>query len=216
MEKFGGLRMGLFAPYEIKFSPWKAIVVLVIFISLPIISYQLGFIKASLNGFKEKSEKLDNSVSQLNAYVSLTEENMELRIKLTKTEQALFSAVFTASFTNGLMKCWEDRSAVREIIIQSLLRKNPIYPTSSKQIKYQKRILKNGDIVRYCGNLAPEDYDLNGYVFPHVLQKMPVGIFVRLSDKDESRAFVYNFKERNMYCKKIIGFIPQQNLLFLK
>lgn len=208
--------MGLFTSYEIKFSPWKAIIILVIFISLPIISYQLGLIKASFNHLTEKSEKLDNSVSQLNTFISLTEENMELRIKLTKTEQALFSAVFTASITNGLMKCWEDRSAVREIIIQLLLRKNPVYQVSSKQIKYQKRNLKNGDIIRYCVNLAPEDYDSNGYVFPHVLQKMPVGIFVRLSDKDESRAFVYNFKERNMYFKKITGVIPQQNLLFVK
>lgn len=200
--------MNLFAPCEIKFSPWRGIIILAIIISLPVISYHLGFLVASLDTLKAKIEKLDNSTA-------LLEENTELRIKLDKAEQALSSALLIAGFTNSLLKCWEDRNAAREIIIQALLRKNPAQQISLDKINYQKKNLANGDVVRYYGEkLFPGDFDKNGYVFPHILQKMPVGIFVYLPDKN--KAFIYNLKKQNMSRMEIIGVIPQQNLLLIR
>lgn len=118
-------------------------------------------------------------------------------------------------FKNSLAKVWEDRSAAREILIQEFFKKHPLRPVNTNRINFRKKDLANGDVVRYANiRLSLADFDGNGFVFPHILEKMSVGIYVRLPG--EERAFIYNFNKKMMYCKKIAGIISQQNLLLIK
>lgn len=205
---------------KVIFSRFWFFLILIFFVGFPVISYQLGHLKGSLERFTTSVDVLGKATEQLGSQVDLLEENITLKAALRESEErrqqaedAFAKAAFGLGFTNFLAKAWEDRSAAREIIIQGLLKRTPLRPPSAYRINFSKKALANGDVVRCARNLSDADFDGNGYVFPHLLEKMPAGIFVQLPG--DKRAFVYDFKENTLYCFKNVDSIPQQNFLMI-
>ncbi len=206
---------------KVIFSRFWVFLMLIFFVAFPVISYQLGHLKGSLERFTTSVDVFGKAAEQLGNQVDLLEENITLKTALLESEErrqhaedAFAKAAFGLGFTNSLAIAWENRNAAREIIIQKLLEKVFLSPKSIYQINRKKKTLDNGDVVRCARNLSFADFDSNGYVFPHLLEKMPVGIYVRLPGVEQG--FIYNLKENIMYFEKIRGVIPQQNLLILR